>query len=204
MTTLPPIGPDVDYRLDDPSPTAPLSGSTTDPAHASLHSDVNYAVRSMDDRLSRVEENLSYLMMPNGGVEQARRAAHEWVVRGPLVKDDQLLLPIIWNMTGRALTYEAAKATVYTPSGGSDILVDIVTGTDLIGSSYDPGTQSSILAGGGLRIPVGQLTSATVLSSANGFVGSMTNNSYLAAVITQVGSAGSPGADLTIQINRLL
>ena len=207
MTTLPPVGPDVDYALVDPSPTSLL----TEPSHSTLHSDVNYAVRSLDDRLARVEQNLLYLVgdaQTKGQMEQARRAAHEWVVRGPLVKDDKLLLPIIWNLTGRAVKYEAAKATVYGTSGSSSILIDIVSGTDLVSDSYDPGTQSSIFKAGGLYIPAGQTTSATVLSTdtgpSEGFVGDMPINSYLAAVIRQVGSGAQPGRDLTIQLNRLL
>jgi hypothetical protein len=208
MTTLPPIGPDVDYALVDPSPTAPLSGTADDPAHASLHSDVNYAIRSLDDRLMRVEQNVTQLVKPKGSVEQARRAAHEWTVRGPLVKDDKLLLPILWNMTGQAVTYEAAKATVYTPAASSNILIDIVNGTDLINDSYDPNTQTSIFKAGGLYIEAGQTTSVTVLSTdvgaSAGFVADMPNGSYLAAVIRQVGSVAQPGANLTIQLNRLL
>ena len=211
MTTLPPIGPDVDYALKDPSPTAPLSGSTTDPAHAGLHTDTNYAIHSLNDRLGNVEENVLYLVgdsQTKGQMEQARRAAHEWVLRGPLVKDDKLLLPILWNLTGRAVSYEAAKATVYGASGSSSILIDIVSGTDLVSDSYDPGTQTSIFKAGGLYILAGQTTSATVKStdtgSGEGFVGDMQDGSYLAAVIRQVGSGAQPGRDLTIQLNRLL
>jgi hypothetical protein len=204
MTTLPPVGPDVDYALTDPSPTSLL----TEPSHSTLHGDVNYAIRSLDDRVNRVEQNVTYMVKPKGAIEQARRAAHEWAVRGPLVKNDKLLLPILWNLTGQAVTYEAVKATVYTPSASSDILIDIVSGTDLANDSYDPGTQSSIFKAGGLYITAGQTTSVTVLSTdtgaTGGFVGDMPNGSYLAAVIRQVGSVAQPGADLTIQINRLL
>ena len=44
-----------------------------------------------------------------------------------------LILPLIWNLTERAVTFQAAKATVMTPAD-ADIEIDIVVGAALTGA----------------------------------------------------------------------
>lgn len=180
------------------APTDPLSG----PSHAGQHNALNGSVAN----LTATVKTLTDAVPGNAeAVQQARRAAHEWVIRGPLITGSDLLLPVLWNMTGHPVQYEAAKLTVYTPPADTDIIVDIVTGSGVASGQYDEGTMTTILAEK-LVIPAGEHESRFYYGLALGddFVGEQAVENFLAAYVYQVGSEAGPGADLTIQLNRLL
>ena len=174
--------------------TDPLSKA---PGHAAQHNAVNGSVANLSSRVGNLEAAGPPLVT---AVQQARRTAHEWVVRGGLVFDNNLLLPILWNLTAETVEYEAAKMTVYTPSTGSSIKVDLVAGDFIASGKYISDNMATVLTA-----PMEILVSAhesRFYTSAD-FTTDMAPNTFLAAYITQVGS-GTPGADLTIQLNRLL
>jgi hypothetical protein len=183
--------------LANPSTTSPL----TNPSHAQLHTDTNTAVVGLGMRLDALEGAVPRTAQD---IEHARLAAHQWTLRGDLVPDHKMLLPIIWNITGRTVTFEAAKITVLTPAD-ADVVVDIVVGTALDGPmhDHDSGLQTSILKTP-LVIPAGAFFSPTVSKVNDDFVGVQLPETYLAAFCEGAGSPGAPGRDLTIQLNRLL
>jgi hypothetical protein len=185
------------YVLDTPRSNSPLDT----PSHSALHGSENAAIHDLHTRVKTIEDSAAGTA---SAIQLARRAAHEWALRGPIMAGDQLLLPILWNITGQPVLYDALKATVFTPPQDSDIIIDIVNGAVLAGDKVDYALQHSILSAGELRIPLGQFTSNTI--SGTGFAGDATHgvNTYVAAVIKQSGGNTQPGADLTIQLNRLL
>jgi len=174
--------------LTDPDPTDPLVA----PSHATLHTAVNAEIRSLTGRIDALAAKGPQTELD---IRQARMAAHEWVVRGPVSGSGVTMLPVLWNITGRVVEFTGAKLTVLSPATGGDIVVDIKMGTTL-GAGAD---QTSIL-NTPLMIPAGQYFSATLNEDA--FPGVHAMNSYLVASYTS--SASTPGADLTVQLNRLL
>lgn len=192
---------EVDYALPtNVDTTAPL----TNPSHSDLHNGTNRAVLDLNGRVSNLERLLSDLTAPNGSVDQARLAAHEWVVRGPISADGSILMPLIWNMTGRSVTFQAAIATVLNPSD-ADIEVDIVIGSVLSGPVFDPDTQTSILKAGKLVVPANQHLSVDL--GVDDFGTEQAVGTYITAYVESVGAGGTgsvPGEDLTIQLNRNL
>jgi hypothetical protein len=184
----------------DVNTTSPL----VDPSHSDLHNQTNNAVLDLNVRTSNLELLLSGLTAPDGSIEQARLVAHQWAVKGPLtgITLDAVLIPLIWNITGRVVTFSAAKASVLTPAD-ADIVIDMVIGAEISGPMHDTtgGTQTSILQTP-LVIPAGAYYSATLDKS--GFVGDHPIGSYIAAFVEGIGTAGAPGADLSIQLNRNL
>src|SRR3954469_1428650 len=196
MTVTPQAAADYDLPTNVDT-TSPL----VDPSHSELHNTTNRAVLDLNNRVGTLEQVLAGLTMPSGSIEQARLAAHQWVGRGLLSADQTILMPLIWNMTGRSVTFQAAKATVLTPAN-ADIEVDIVIGSVLTGPTYDVSTQSSILQAGKMVITPGEYFSASLGQSDFGTEQAV--GTYIAAYIEKTGSVGSPGADLTLQLNRNL
>jgi hypothetical protein len=181
--------------LKQPKPTDPL----TSPSHATEHTNLTLAATDLDTRLAQVEQNgLGY----ETDIEQARLVANTWMVRGALTTGNvnQLIIPLIYNLTDRPVRFEAAMASVLTAPVGAAILVDIVVcSTAPTSALYDlTGPQDTILTSK-LSIAAGSTTSAV----ARTFVGDHAINRWVAAVVTQVGS-GTAGSDLTVQLNRLL
>lgn len=176
--------------------TSPL----VNPSHSDLHNSTNAAVLDINNRLATLELFLAGLTAPNGTLEQSRMVAHQWVLRGNLVADNVLLLPMIWNLTGRVVQYRAAKVSLMG-AADTDVEVDIVNGAALTGPSFDPVTQTSILKTGKIVVPAGQHTSASL--GASDFVGDQPIGSYVVAYVKRVGSS-TPGSDLVIQLNRYL
>jgi hypothetical protein len=175
--------------------TSPL----TDPSHSTLHNDANRGVNDLADRMVHLEQVIAGLTAPQGTIEQARLNASEWVVRGDVVADGALLLPMVWNMTGRSVTFQAAKATLLTPAE-DDVEVDIVVGSELAGPEFDDTTQTSVLKAP-LVVRAGEAFSVSL--GPDDFDGQHPVNSYVAAYVKTVG-AGAPGVDLVIQLNRNL
>jgi hypothetical protein len=200
MTIVPTpiVSPDpADYEITDPSSTSLLNV----PSHAGLHAQANDAVQLLNGRVTVIEQNVNNLWPQ---VQQARLVATTWLVPGTLsaANNNKLLLPLIWNMTGRAVDFSAAKITIFTPPTGAPITVDILTGTTLSGGMVDVVATDSILTTP-LSIPVGEFYSAEITAAGSGFVGQHGVGTYVVAAVTGVGS-GTAGADLTIQLNRLL
>ena len=125
------------------------------------------------------------------------------MVRGQLTQGltNTLLVPVLWNLTGRSVEYVAAKAT-NEMAADDDLIIDIVSGATLQGNTYNPDLHASVFKNGPMVIPAGEYFSPTV--EANGFVADMPQETYIAAVITQMGSSDAPGGSITVQINRLL
>jgi hypothetical protein len=189
---------EVDYNLPtNVDTTSPL----VNPSHSELHNEVNRATSDLNNRVSQLELVLAGLTAPQGSIEQARLVANSWTVAGNLVADNKLLIPILWNVTERAVSFQAAKATVITPAD-ADIELNIVVGAVLNGPTYDSSTQTSILKTGKLVITAGQRNSSTL--GIPDFKGDHPVNTYVAAYVAKVGSGAAPGADLTIQLNRNL
>ncbi len=181
--------------LKQPKPTDPL----TSPSHATEHSNLTLAATDLDTRLKQVEQDgLGY----ETDIEQARLVANTWMVRGALSSGNvnQLIIPLLYNLTDRPSRFQAAAASVLTAPTGAAILVDIVVCASAPTSAlYDlSGPQDTILTSK-LSIAAGATSSAVTQT----FVGDHAIGRWVAAVITQVGS-GTPGSDLTIQLNRLL
>jgi hypothetical protein len=200
MTIVPTPIPNPDnglYLFTDPSAGSKLNT----PSHADLHTKLNTASENLHARLTTVEQNVNNLWPQ---VDQARLAAHMWDVPGVLdeANNNKLIMPIIWNMTGRTVLFSAAKVTVFTPPVGRAITVDIFTGHNLDGPILNTGLATSILKTP-LTVPVGAYYSSSI--GTNGFKDNAFHavDNYVVAVVTQVGST-TPGADLTIQLNRLL
>jgi len=180
------------------TPNAPLAN----PSHANQHLTVNGQVANL---ISKVDDLTAGALAAATSITQARRTTHEWVVRGPLVKSDGLLLPILWNLTSQTVQYEAAKMTVYTPPVGASILVDLVAGDFIASGQYDSEIMESVLSAQ-LEIMDGDYESPFYYGASmqgDAFNTDMAPQTFLAAYITNVGST-TPGADLTIQLNRLL
>jgi hypothetical protein len=192
---------EVSYSLPtDVDTSSPL----VNPSHSQLHNDVNRAALDLSNRLNHVEQILAGLTAPDGTIQQARLVAHQWFVRGPLSVEmtHTILIPLIWNITGRPSTFNAVKATVLTPAD-ADITVNLVIGSQLSGPhhDHDGDTQTEILKQK-LVIPAGEHYSATI--GPDDFVGDHPIETYIAAFIDTVGSPDAPGADLSIQLNRSL
>jgi hypothetical protein len=200
MTTLPEIKPDVDYPLARPTGSNPL----TNPSHSELHSSTSTAIESIDNRLEILETIVKAITAPDGNIAQARLAAHEWAVHGQLdpVQNNMLLIPLIWNITGRTVKFDGAKATLLTEAD-ANVVIDIVIGAELSGPEHDEsgGTQTTILTSQ-LVIPAGELVSQTL--GPGDFSTDHSINTYVGAFVESIGSASAPGGDLTIQLNRLL
>jgi hypothetical protein len=177
-------------------PTSPLSV----PSHAGEHNRLNTESTNQQAAITALQVAQA-AVLPQ--IQMARLAAHEWIVRGPVQSGVNLLLPILWNLTGNNVDYNAAKATVFTPPQGQSIKIDIVTGTVLAGGTYDLASMTTILRAP-LEIPAGQYVSASYSAAAGDFVGAMGTGSFVAAYIQQVGVDPNPGMDLSIQLNRLL
>jgi len=173
----------------------------SNPSHSALHNATNLAVNDLADRVGHLEQIIAGLTAPSGSIEQARLAAHQWVLRGDLDDTvvDVLLLPMIWNLTGRTVTFEAAKATILTPAV-DDTEIDIVVGSDLTGPTFDTNTQTSVLKAP-LVVPAGQAFSVSL--SESDFAGQHPVNTYVTAYVKTVGT-GAPGVDLVVQLNRNL
>jgi len=192
---------EVDYALPtNVDTTSPL----VDPSHSELHNSTNRAVVDLNNRVNHIELILAGLTAPEGSIEQARLVANTWQVLGTLTSlasAHTILMPLVWNITERVVTFKGAKASVLTPAD-ADIEVDLVVGTTLTGPAYSSGNQGSILATGKLVIPAGERTSATLGES--DFVGQHPINAYVAAYVITAGSTNEPGSDLSIQLNRNL
>ena len=174
--------------LTNPDPTSPLNT----PSHAALHVELNSAVSSLGSRMTAAESELSTTSVE---VEQARRVSNTWVVNGTL-DVGATILPVLWNLTPRAVKFEAAKASVITAPTGSSIIVDIVVGTDPAIVGADSIFTSKLV------IPAGSTVSQTISSS--GFVTpDHDSNVFVRVVILQVGSSVA-GSGLSVQLNRLL
>jgi hypothetical protein len=198
VTPQPPVY-DLPVDIDSISPL-------TNPSHSQLHNTTNRAVLDLNQRVIMTEDIIRGLTAPSGSIQQARLAAHEWAVPGPLQENQthRILIPLIWNLTGRNVEFQAAKITVLTPAD-EDIKVDIVVGSELTGPEHDhdDGTQTSIFKSGTeLVIPAGQYFSPTLVAS--DFEGVHPTNTYVAAFVEEIGTDAAPGADLTIQLNRNL
>ena len=182
--------------------TDPGAGSRLNtPSHSDLHTRINTATENLHARVTNVEQSVNSIWPE---VDRARLAAHMWDVPGTLdeANNNKLIMPIIWNMTGRTVLFSAAKLTVFTPPQGSSITMDIFNGHDLDGSLLNTGLATSILKSP-LTIPSGAYVSNSI--GASGFKDNAFHavDNYVVAVVAQVGST-TPGADLTIQLNRLL
>jgi len=192
---------EVDYGLPtNVDTTSPL----VNPSHSELHNNTNRATLDLHSRVSQLELVLAGLTAPEGSIEQARLVANTWSVIGNLnnlASSHTILMPLVWNITQRVVTFKGAKVSVLTPAD-ADIEVDIVVGATLVGPTYDSGSQGSILAAGELVIPAGQHTSVTLTES--DFAGQHPVNTYVTAYVRQAGSSNAPGNDLTIQLNRNL
>lgn len=177
-------------------PTSPLS----DPSHSSEHNRINTqltALRSEHDALA------AQAPVTAQNIDQARLTASFFMVHGQVMSGVNLLMPIHWNMTGRVVEYEAARATIFTPPQGQSILVDLVTGTTLEGGEYDLTTMTSILATP-LEIPAGENTSIIYTDDNGDFLTDQPIGSFVAAYVLQAGTDPDTGADLSIQLNRKL
>lgn len=173
----------------------------TEPPHATLHAETNAAITSIDTRLDTLESGAAAALV---NIEQARLVSNTWLIRGTLIKDSKLILPLITNLTSRTVRFEAATASVLTASTSGPIEIDIVTAalSSLNSGAYAvPSLQSSILTAGKIVIPQGAYKATTVLSSSNGFKATHDVDRYVAAALINVGTGA---ADLTIQLNRLL
>lgn len=190
------VAPAAGYNLPTPSADDPL----TDPPHSTLHSSTNSAVNDLDRRVGNIEDAAPDISVD---ITQARLASHTVMVRGALGQSlrSTLLVPVIWNLTGRMVTYQAAKATL-TTAADADVVIDIVNGSTLDGPSYDEGLQTSVLADGPLVIRAGQFFSDSV--DVDGFVTVQSVGTYVAVVIKELGSVDAPGGSLTVQFDRLL
>jgi hypothetical protein len=197
MTVTPaPFDYDLPTNVDTNSPLV-------NPSHSELHNDVNRAALDLNNRLNAVELMLAGLTAETGPIQQARLVAHEWIVRGPLAaaQTQMILIPPIWNITGRPVTFEGAKATVLT-AADADIVVDMVIGATLTGPAHDTGGSQTSILKVPLKIAAGAYYSATIGQA--DFVGNQPVNTYVAAFVSSIGSTDAPGADLTIQLNRSL
>jgi hypothetical protein len=184
------------YNLPMPDSNDPL----TDPPHASLHQQANAAVNDLDSRVGAIEDQVP---VTAENISQARLATHTVMVRGLLTQGltNTLLVPVVWNLTGRTVSYVAAKATNEV-AADADLVIDIVSGTELQGNTYNPDLHASVFNDGPMVIPAGEFASPT--KTASSFVANMPQETYLTAVITQMGSSDSPGGSITVQIDRLL
>lgn len=172
-----------------------------EPSHSDQHNQANSSLANLLSRVGALEGAVPNLVEE---ITQARRVAHEWVVRGPLVSGRNFLLPVLWNLTSRAVQYEAAKMTVYTPPGVTSIKVDIVTGPHVGNGIFDTNQQMTTILSQKLEIAENEHESQFYYATDGAFVGEMPEEYFLAAYIDTVGDADTPGADLTIQLNRLL
>jgi len=192
---------EVDYALPtNVDTTSPL----VNPSHSELHNTTNRAVLDLHNRVTQLELVLAGLTAPQGSIEQARLVANTWTIIGSLASlasAKTILMPLIWNITERVVTFKGAKATVLVPAD-ADIEVNLVVGSTLSSPAYDTGTQASILAAGKLVIPAGERSSMTLNESE--FTGQHPVNAYVAAYVQTAGSTSAPGSDLTIQLNRNL
>jgi hypothetical protein len=189
----------ADYVFTDPSTTQKLDN----PSHSQLHTKINDAVETLNGRVSITETNVNKIWPQ---IEQARLVANTWLVHGQLVDEEiagKLMLPPIWNVTARPVLFDAARATVYTAPLGQEISIDIVTGPTITGELPDD-TAHSIL-NEPLTIAPGTFTSDIITRISNGFIPNAFHavGWYVAAVVSTVGTT-APGADLTIQLNRML
>jgi len=186
------------YALTNPDPTDPLST----PSHASLHTETNAAVASLGTRMNTVESVTSAAEID---IKQARRVADTWVIPGTL--DGSIvgvpLLPVLWNLSPRAVEYEALKVSVLDAPTGSNIEVDVLVHFDNYPHDTDPNnTSSGTVLKSTLKVLVGSYFSETF--DANDFITPVQNpDTYLQIVIKAIGS-GEPGGNMTIQLNRLL
>ena len=89
-----------------------------------------------------------------------------------------LILPIVWNVTGRTVVFWAAKATVFSPAN-ADLDIDVVVGSSVTGPNFDAGAHTSVLTAGKLTIPSGQYFSTTTVEA--GFNASQPVESYMMA-----------------------
>jgi hypothetical protein len=175
--------------LPNPDPTSPLSA----PSHANLHASTNAALTSLGTRMGAVETKQT---AAQADITQARRVSNTWVVEGDLVAG--IILPVLWNLSPRAVEFEAAIVSVLTPPTGSSIEVDIQTGLVSDPTNTDAGSVLNSV----LVVPEGENFSIPV--GVSGFITPVQEeNSYVQVVIRQVGSV-EPGAGLTVQLNRLL
>lgn len=172
------------------------------PPHANLHNKTSDMVQRLNERVSVVEGSLNKAWPQ---VDAARLASHQWTVPGSLgdVITGQMLLPIVWNGSDHTVLFSAAKVTIYDIAD-QDIVVNLHNGSSLTGGGLDAELAPSILRNP-MVIEAGQLTSPLYTYAEhfvpNSFHGQAT---YVTAVIESVGSVDMPGADLTIQLDRLL
>jgi len=183
------------------SPTSPL----TDPAHSTLHNDTGAAINSLHLRVSDTEEYLDELIEPDGPIDQARLVAHTFLFKGAVttaaMSTKPLILPIVWNVTGRTVVFWAAKATVFSPAN-ADLDIDVVVGSSVTGPNFDAGAHTSVLTAGKLTIPSGQYFSTTTVEA--GFNASQPVESYMAVYVKDVHGATTAAVDLCVQVNRKL
>lgn len=184
----------------------PVGGGTkplTDPAtlgHANLHDRVSASIENLRAAVAALVEAGPQVA---ADIDQARLSALVWTVPGNLVAaPGVLLLPVLWNLTGRAVEFEAARISCFTPPAGSDVLVDLVVSGEISSGTHtmnlDPSLMTKITAAP-LRIVAGTNFS----DAATAFATNQPRNSYVGAVVRAVGSS-QPGANLTIQLNRKL
>jgi len=173
----------------------------TTPPHSALHNDVNRSVNDLADRVGHLEQIIAGLTAPSGSIEQARLNATEWVLHGDVDGSvvNVLLLPVMWNLTSRSVTFQAAKATILTPPE-NDVTIDIVVGSALAGPDFDANNQTSVLEAP-LVVPAGEAFSVSL--SEDDFTGQHPVDTYVAAYVAAVGG-GAPGVDLVVQLNRNL
>jgi hypothetical protein len=205
MTIMPKHG-EIDLTVD-PADYAPMQKPQTgdplhQPSHSGLHNRTGTQVQRLNERVTVVETHMNDAW---DAVEGARLASHQWIVPGSLfdVPTLQLLMPIVWNGTDHQILYSAAKASIFD-AADRDIKVMIYNGTTLDGGGLNKEITSPVLSRS-LIIPAGQLTSPTFVQP-NDFVANAFHGpgSWVAAVIEQVGTEDMPGADLMIQLDRLL
>jgi len=196
----PPVLPD-DYVT--PTAEKPSTGDPLDqPSHSGLHNRASTLVQRLNERLMVVETNINQIWPQ---VENARLASHQWTIPGSLggVLTGQMLLPIVWNGSDHTVLFSAAKVTMYDIAD-QDVMVNLHVGTTLTGGGLDADLAPSILTYP-MVVEAGQLTSPLYTYEEHFVVNSFhPQGTYVAAVIEQVGTPDMPGADLTIQLDRLL
>jgi hypothetical protein len=209
MSIIPPeipVAPFAPYDIADPATANKLDN----PSHSAVHTKTNAAVEALHGRVAVTESGINSIwpqmeVLRQEG-ERARLAAHMWTVPGPLdeLTLNSALLPPIWNMTGRSVLFSAARATVYTPPQGKEIKIEIWAGTEITGKIPDTTNMHMVLAAP-LTIPVNSYTSDMLTIDGGGFAVNAfhAQGEVLIAIVTQVGDT-APGADLTIQLNRML
>jgi hypothetical protein len=194
-----PVAPYESYVIPKPSSDQKLDA----PSHSELHTELSEAVRLLHLRMDTVEQEHINLLWPQ--VEQSRKSANTWVIPGQLSAEvvGPLLLPPLWNLTGRSVLFDAVRATAYTEPLGQDIIIDILTGPEITGPLKVSSMHSIFKPTQRLTIPVGGNVSPIMSQLTNGFADGA-HHAIGEVVVVQILQIGTdaPGADLTIQLLR--